>query len=147
MYRLRVVLLRIPPLRERRADLEALTWHFIDQFNARRQRQIYALSVAAWTAIQAYPWPGNVRELRNNLEACFVLGDGPVLQLDELAPEVQDQSTDAPAAPSEATLEVLERQALLEAFRKTGGQRSLMAERLGISRSTLYRRLKQHGLT
>ena len=145
MYRVRVVVLFLPPLVERSGDLEALTWHFIEAFNARRGRQVHALSAEAWTAMQAYAWPGNVRELRNNLEQAFVLGEGPVLRLDELAPELSEGPEPPEAKP--LTLRDLQREQLVEAIRVTGGRRERMAEHLGISRATLYRRLKDHGLT
>ncbi len=151
MYRLRVVTLYLPRLVERTGDLEALTWHLIDRFNAHGGRQVHAIATDAWEAMQAYPWPGNVRELQNNIEAAFVLGEGPVLTLDELAPELRDPPDEPrqlePPPTTPLTLEDLERQELVEAYRATGGHRGRMAERLGISRPTLYRRLKKHGLT
>lgn len=152
MYRLRVVVLYLPGLADREGDLEALTWHFIDAFNARGGRRIHGIDRDAWAAMEAYPWPGNVRELQNNLEQAFVLGDGPILELHELAPEVRDEGPErvvgTPSAPAAGpTLADLERQQLIEAFEATGGHRQKMAERLGISRPTLYRRLKRHGLT
>ena len=104
MYRIRVVVLYLPRLVERDGDLEVLTWHFIDEFNHRPgMRRIHAIEPAAWEAMRAYPWPGNVRELRNNLEQAFVLGEGPVLRLDDLAPEIlapdEASSILAPPAP------------------------------------------------
>ncbi|MCO4744804.1 MAG: sigma-54-dependent Fis family transcriptional regulator [Proteobacteria bacterium] len=146
MYRLRVVVLYLPRLADRTGDVEALTWHFIDAFNARGGRRVHAVAPAAWAAMQAYGWPGNVRELMNNLESAFVLGEGPVLTLDELAPEIRGQGT-RHDEPSRDTLQDLERQQLVEAFAVTGGHRGRMAEHLGVSRPTLYRRLKKHGLT
>jgi len=148
MYRLRVVVLYIPPLRERAGDVEALIWHFIEEFNAREARQVQGITPEAWDALQRYAWPGNVRELRNNLEQAFVLGDGPVIGLDELAPELRGEaSPSTPEAGADSTLLDLERQELVHAFRETSGHRARMAERLGISRATLYRRLKKHRLT
>ncbi len=153
MYRIRVVVLFLPPLAERTGDVEALTWHWIDRFNARGGRRIHAIGRDAWDAMMAYAWPGNIRELVNNLEQAFVLGDGPTLTLDELAPELQglDPVDEAPAAreapaPTEATLDEIVRSEIIGAFRETGGRREEMAERLGISRSTLYRRMKKYGL-
>ena len=155
MYRLRVVVLYLPPLVERTGDIEALTWHFIDKFNARGGRQIHALARSAFDAMHRYRWPGNIRELRNNLEQAFVLGEGPVLEADELAPELLESdagSREAGLEPSAQpasvpTLDELERERLVAAYRATGGHRSRMAQELGISRATLYRRLKKYGLT
>lgn len=147
MYRLRVVVLYLPRLAERQGDVEGLTWHFIDQFNQRGGRQVHALAVDAWDAMRAYPWPGNVRELSNNLEQAFVLGEGPVIGLDELAPEIRGEGPLPAAVATTNTLLDIERQGLVEAFRVTGGHRGRMAAHLGISRPTLYRRLKKHQLT
>jgi len=148
MYRVRVVVLYLPPLRERSGDLEALTWHFIDQFNERGPRRVHAIDASAWAAMSEYPWPGNIRELHNNIEQAFVLGDGPVLTLDELPPELVSSEEIAPRRVSAAPLDLkaVQRQQLLEAIRATGGRRDRMAESLGISRATLYRRLKEYEL-
>ncbi|MCB9674408.1 MAG: sigma-54-dependent Fis family transcriptional regulator [Alphaproteobacteria bacterium] len=155
MYRLRVVVLYLPRLVERTGDVQALTWFFIDAFNERGGRRVHGLSADAWAAMRAYSWPGNIRELRNNLEQAFVLGEGPVIELDELAPELRGEGVelvhvpepDAPSTEPSVTLADLERKELVEAWRATGGNRGKMAEALAISRPTLYRRLKKHGLT
>ncbi len=145
MYRIRVVVLYLPRLMERGGDLEALTWHLIDQLNARGLRQVRGISPAAWEAMQAYAWPGNIRELQNNLEQAFVLGEGPVIQRAELSRELQLPSPPPEPAP-QRTLADLQRDALILAWEETGGSRAEMCRRLGISRATLYRRLKRHGL-
>jgi two-component system response regulator AtoC len=150
MYRLRVVVLRMPPLRERSGDLELLTWVLIERFNQRSERQIREISRPAWEAMRAHPWPGNVRELENVLQAAYVLGDGPVLQLEELSPELRGEGHEVYSghAPAPAvTLEDRERQLLLDAWEAHGGRRGEMAEALGMSRSTLYRKLRAHGLS
>jgi len=160
MYRIRVVMLYLPPLVERDGDLEALTWHLIDELNERHPRKIHAIDRVAWEMMEDYLWPGNIRELRNNLEQAFVLGEGPVLLPDELAPEVRglgvasfsrlahNQPDTEPFAPNDSalTLDDVRRAELLEAFRRTNGHRGKMAEELGISRATLYRWLKKQGL-
>jgi two-component system, NtrC family, response regulator AtoC len=149
MYRLRVVVLYLPPLKERTGDIDVLTSHFVDEFNERGGRIITSVSPAAWARMRAYPWPGNVRELRNNLEQAFVLGEGSELTEDELAPELRGSGF-APEVGEQpgahATLDDLERAELLSTFREAGGHRGRMAASLGISRATLYRRLKKHGL-
>ncbi|MDG1482202.1 MAG: sigma-54 dependent transcriptional regulator [Myxococcota bacterium] len=145
MYRIRVVVLYLPRLMERSGDLEALTWHLIDQLNARGLRQVQGISPAAWAAMEGYPWPGNIRELQNNLEQAFVLGEGPVIQRAELARELQLPSPPPPSSPQRTLLD-LQRDALILAWEETGGSRAEMCLRLGISRATLYRRLKHHGL-
>jgi len=148
MYRVRVVVLYLPTLKARSGDLEALTWHFIDEFNVRGPRRVHAIDASAWAAMKEYAWPGNIRELHNSIEQAFVLGDGPVLTLDELPPELVSTETYAVSLPASGPLDLkaVQRQQLLEAIRSTGGRRDRMAEALGISRATLYRRLKEHEL-
>ena len=153
MYRLRVVVLRLPPLRERRGDLELLIWTLIDRLNGRFDRTITRIGRSAWEAMRAYPWPGNIRELDNQLQSAFVLGEGPCLTLDELNPELRGEAPPVdsalvtpPAAPDVNEIELLERQSLIDAWQRCGGNRGRMAEELGISRSTLYRRMKEHNL-
>ncbi len=163
MYRVRVVVLYLPRLVDRTGDLEALTWHFIDQFNEQGLRAIRGIDPRVWHAMSAYGWPGNIRELRNVLEQAFVLGEGPVLTCDDLPPELagpdpqcvqldpilpaEPLSVDIQTKPVKAlTLEDIQRDQIVEAIRKTGGRREEAAVLLGISRSTLYRRLKALGL-
>ena len=148
MYRVRVVVLYLPTLQARTGDLEALTWHFIDQFNEVGPRRVHAIDASAWAAMSEYAWPGNVRELHNSIEQAFVLGEGPVLTLDELPPELVSYDAVEATLPSSAPLDLkaVQRQQLLEAIRTTGGRRDRMAELLGISRATLYRRLKEYEL-
>lgn len=146
MYRLRVVVLRLPPLRERLGDLELLTWTFIDRLN-NPTRRIRAIELSAWQAMATYPWPGNVRELHNMLEAAYVLGDGATLLLDDLAPELRGEGPEQVDTASAPDFRELERERLVEAWRTHNGRRDAMSAALGLSRSTLYRKLKQHGLT
>ena len=151
MYRLRVVVLRLPPLRERTGDIELLSWTLIDRLNHKGHRQVTRIAHDAWDAIAAYPWPGNVRELDNMLQAAFVLGEGPSLTLDELPPELRGEDPPEgsllPPPPQPSTdLATLERDALVSAWKRHGGSRGEMAAELEISRSTLYRLLRNHGL-
>lgn len=148
MYRVRVVVLFLPPLTGRTGDIGLLTWHFVDFFNrAQGYRQVEGLTRAAWDALHAYAWPGNVRELRNNIEQAFVLGEGPVVGLDDLAPELR--GIDPPGAADlgePATLREQERRRILRALDETGGRKGKAAELLGMDRSTLWRKIREHGL-
>ena len=164
MYRIRVVVLYLPTLAERAGDVEALTWHFIERLNGQGFRQIRGIERAAMDAMLAYSWPGNVRELRNNLEQAVAIGEGPILRLEELAPELQESpgatlsdppsvlepavSTDAarPAVQRATTYGDVERDAILDALRESRGRRGDAAKSLGISRSTLWRKIKLYGL-
>ncbi|MCB9687290.1 MAG: sigma-54-dependent Fis family transcriptional regulator [Alphaproteobacteria bacterium] len=151
MYRLRVVVLYLPPLAERTGDVEALTWHFIRELNREGFRTIESIDEDAFQAMLAHDWPGNVRELRNNLEQAYAIGEGPVLKLDELSPEFRgleppmdrhERTSDAPT-----TTEDVERARILEALRASGGRKGRAAEMLGMSRSTLWRKIEILGLS
>jgi two-component system, NtrC family, response regulator AtoC len=145
MYRIRVVPIFLPPLMERSGDIELLTWHFIDEFNARGLRQISDVNPAAMNAMLSYHWPGNIRELRNVLEYAFAIGEGSLLKVDELTPELRGE---APVArrTTAMTEQELERRRLLEALNQARGRKQEAAEILGVSRTTLWRKLKEHGI-
>jgi len=145
MYRIRVVVLFLPPLREREGDLEALTWHFIRTFNRTSpHRAIDGIAADAWDAMQAYRWPGNIRELKNNIEAAFALGEGPTLRLVDLAPELS--GVGSPVVETQPVWSDVERERLLAALAAAGGRRAEAAAALGMSRSTLWRKLRKHRL-
>jgi transcriptional regulator with PAS, ATPase and Fis domain len=153
MYRLRVVPIFIPPLVARRGDVELLTDKLIDELNEQGDRRISQVSRGARAAIAGYPWPGNVRELRNALEYAYVIGDGPILLDVELPPEVGgvpfDPETTAVnmrtvTAPEDETPEAHRIRVALE---HAGGNRERAAQILGMSRVTLWRRMKALGLS
>ncbi|MCA9649348.1 MAG: sigma 54-interacting transcriptional regulator [Myxococcales bacterium] len=142
MYRIRVVPIFIPPLVERSGDVEALTWAFIDELNQAGPRRIEAIEDDVHQMLMSYPWPGNVRELRNVIEYAFALGEGPVLSAGEVPPELRGElppnAKKTMRDPDEA-----ERQRIREALRLAGGQKSQAAELMGISRTTLWRRMRE----
>lgn len=142
MYRVRVVPIFLPALRERPGDVMALAWHFIDRLNERGRRRVDRVDHHVRDALMSYDWPGNVRELHNVLEYAYAVGEGPTLRLSELTPELRGEPP--PGAPK--TAKSLEREQLLEALRATHGKKGAAAEQLGISRSTLWRRMREHGL-
>ncbi|EAU69930.1 sigma-54 dependent transcriptional regulator [Stigmatella aurantiaca DW4/3-1] len=149
MYRLRVVPLFLPSLRERPGDILPLADRFLKDLNARGGRQVLRFSAPARRLLQEYPWPGNVRELRNVMEYAHVMGEGPVLSEAELPPEFHEPpatglkplNTGAPRrlAPS-ATVGLDD---IRRALSQTQGNRAKAAALLGISRITLWRRLRQ----
>lgn len=147
MYRIRVVPLFLPALRDRPGDIEALAWHFIDHFNHDNLRRVEAVSEAAMQALLEYRWPGNVRELRNVLEYAFAVGQGPVLTVDDLTPELRGERPPEPPERSQLTARDLERERIIEALNKAGGRKGDAATILGISRSTLWRKLREHRLS
>lgn len=142
MYRVRVVPVFLPRLAERGADVEVLTWRFIDEFNKQKIRVIDCLETRARDAILSYGWPGNIRELRNNIEYAYVMGEGPILRLADLTPEIRGEgplASHAVASPDE----VREREMILGALRQARHRKGAAAKILGISRSTLWRKLRE----
>jgi transcriptional regulator with PAS, ATPase and Fis domain len=155
MYRLRVVPIVLPALRERREDVPLLTQHFLTSLNARGGRQVARVAPGARDALARYDWPGNVRELRNALEYAYVVGDGPVLVAADLPPElldpeaageVVDAPLDAVAEPALRLPETAESLEIRAALASAEGSREKAAALLGVSRVTLWRRMKQLGL-
>jgi two-component system response regulator AtoC len=148
MYRVRVVPLFLPRLAQRQGDVAALTWHFIEEYNARGRRRIDAIAGDAMEAMLAYPWPGNVRELHNVMEYAYAVGEGPTLQLGDLTPELRDEPPmDQDHDPPQITARELERRRLVEALRRSEGRKGEAARLLGVSRSTLWRKLREHRIS
>lgn len=146
MYRLRVVPLFLPSLVERHGDVEALTWHFIQLLGSRYGRTITGIESRAYEALMDYHWPGNIRELENVIEYAYVIGKGSVLRFHDLTPELRDEPPPN-AEPLTAVVGRQMRQQLVEALRATGWKKGAAASRLGISRSTLWRRMREFGVS
>jgi len=158
-YRLNVVNLRLPSLRDRREDIPLLAAHFLDRIS-REKSQKFTLSDEALRTMMRYEWPGNVRELENSVERACALSSGPVLHLGDLPTQLQQNGLEArkaaltPAgeAQSAGTSEItpladLERQAIVDAIRVLNGDKLQAARLLGIGKTTLYRKLKEYGIT
>jgi transcriptional regulator with PAS, ATPase and Fis domain len=151
MFRLRVVPIFLPPLRDRTGDVMLLAQRFVQELNARGGRRVERVAPGAQTVLERHDWPGNVRELRNVLEYAFVIGEGPVLVEADLPPELLDPSL-AGGAPPAANLppaseeEDAEVARIRRALERTGGNRERAARMLGVSRATLWRRMKAAGL-
>jgi two-component system response regulator HydG len=152
-YRLNVVRIEIPPLRERMEDVPLLVQHFLDE-KRRAGSPVEGVGEDAFAHLLAHDWPGNVRELENVLESALALARGPWLRAADL-PLGRNRRTTAPArtrddAPELAnlplSLDAYERSALERALREAGGSATDAARRLGIGRSTFYRKLGKHGL-
>ena len=146
MYRIRVVPLFLPPLREREGDIEALTEHFVHELNQRGLRTVERVSDEAMSALLRHRWPGNVRELSNVLEYAFAVGEGPVLGIEDLTPELRGEEPPPDRGARDKTLPEMERERIMDALRAHGGRKGKAAEELGMSRSTLWRKLREHGL-
>jgi DNA-binding NtrC family response regulator len=150
-YRLRVLPIRLPPLRERRSDIPALAKTFLDDFIREFGKKTRRIDADALELLQRYSWPGNVRELRNVIERSVLLGDGPVLTADMLPPELHGRGAEvgptAVAMPAAGLdMETLERTLLLEALRRSEGNRSEAGRLLGLSRHQIRNRLKKFGV-
>ena len=157
MYRLRVIPVFLPPLRERPGDLALLVGRLVTEANARARRTVVRISSDALAALERHDWPGNVRELKNALAYAYAIGDGPVLTLADLPPEISGQTRPGagpvrPAtghffgvleSPQDGTSEAERIQALLARHR---GNRDRVAAAMGMSRVTLWRRMKKLGL-
>ncbi|ANF58879.1 sigma-54-dependent Fis family transcriptional regulator [Halotalea alkalilenta] len=143
-YRLSGLSIRLPPLRER-ADREALIDGLLAEFAAGRPLE---LDTEARRALLCHPWPGNVRQLRNQLRTLAALDDDGVISFDELPLELRERGRRAAPAPvqEEGVLENAERRTLLELLEQSHWQVSRVAERIGVSRNTLYRKLRKHGI-
>jgi len=147
MYRLRVVPIFIPPLRERREDISLLIWHFIHQHNAANFRKIEKIEPEAMRVLLDYAWPGNIRELHNVVEYAFAVGRGTTLRLSELPPEFREprvvNQQIRQAAPLSAEEEAA---AIRQALNQSKGMVTTAAELLSMSRATFWRKRKLYGL-
>jgi len=144
MYRLRVVPIFLPPLRERRQDIGLLLQHFIDRHNVHGPRRIERIEPDAMRVLLDHRWPGNVRELQNVVEYAFAVGRGEVLQVDDLPPEFREEPI-SPAAPVSSSEED-EAERIGRALTAARGHIDRAAQMLGMSRATFWRKRKKYGL-
>jgi DNA-binding NtrC family response regulator len=146
-YRLNVIALVLPPLRERREDIPALAEHFLERHGSKLGRQLW-LGPDALDRLLAYPWPGNVRELENVMERTAILSRGDAVGAEDLPPHVAAGTGlgRAPTLPPQQTLAELDRTHILQTLERCGWNHSRTAEALGIGRTTLWRKLKEYGL-
>jgi len=143
-FRLNVVQIKLPPLRDRRADIPVLVNAFLEKFSD-PSRPIRTISEDAMRRIMAYDWPGNIRELENAIERAVALGSGPILHAGDLPSNLQYTSMEKlPENDDVVPLEALERRAIFRALRETSGDKLAAARLLGIGKTTLYRKLKQY---
>jgi len=148
-FRLQVVEIRVPPLRERTSDIPLLAEHFLKKFNQETGRKIRGFTPAALDKLCAYPWPGNVRELRNVVERAVALSNGPMLDAEDIWLSNLDAQTASPltATPFQPlSLEEMEKRHILQTLQFTKWVKSHAAALLGIERSTLDRKIKAYDL-
>ncbi len=145
LYRLDVITVRVPPLRERGGDVLLLARHFLDGYRRRMGRRPASIAPDAEAALAAYRWPGNVRELRNVMERAALLVDGEWVRRRDLPDQLRGEAAPSLALPlpPDATLAQVEQTFILEVLRRCGGNQTRAAQRLGISARTLYNRLRR----
>ena len=146
-YRLNVIQVVLPPLRDRREDIPALAEHFLARSAGKLGRTL-RLSPAALERLLRYPWPGNVRELENAIERAAILAQSETLAPDDLPPHVAAALPlgPSPTLPKQTTLADAERAHILQTLERFGRNHSSAAEALGIGRTTLWRKLKEYGI-
>jgi two-component system response regulator HydG len=153
LYRLNVIRIHVPPLRERTEDIPLLARHFLDLHARRLGRRLEGLSPAALATLTAYPFPGNVRELSNVLEQAVALAAGPLIDAGDLPERVRQperiavpRSPVVPTAPLREAVGTAEQEQILRALRETSWNVSRAALMLGVSRNTLRYRMEKYGL-
>lgn len=147
-YRLNVIQIRLPPLRDRRDDVPLLAEHFLRLFAARNARQVHGFTPDAMSTMERYDWPGNVRELENAVERAVVLARGPMIGVDDLPQEIRTGTGAAGdgrtlAFPVGTPLGEIERRVIHATLDHCGGDKRLCAQILGIATRTIYRRLEE----
>ncbi|OJH35614.1 sigma-54-dependent transcriptional regulator [Cystobacter ferrugineus] len=161
-YRLAVVPITLPALRERRGDIHMLATHFVEKYNRKLNKKIEGIADDALTLLQAYNWPGNIRELENLIERVLLFADGPLITAKDLPEPVRQASTPVPASPAaladtppgEGGLKdivrmkaaELEKDLITKALEETGGNVTRAARLLQISRKSLQTKMKEFGL-
>jgi DNA-binding NtrC family response regulator len=144
-YRLNVVHLVVPPLRERREDIPLLLTSFLTQFSEENGRDIEGFSNAAKRALLAYDWPGNIRELRNCIESAVVLARGSIIEVEDLPQQIgRAESGTSVSLDVGITLAEAEQKLIISTLAQCGGNKTRAAEVLGIGRKTLHRKLQEY---
>jgi DNA-binding NtrC family response regulator len=144
-YRLNVVPIHLPPLRERKEDIPLLVDHFLDKLGKKLRRDNISIDKRAVNALLSYDWPGNVRELENIIERLMILSQGGSIGLEDLPTDIREG--EAGKDGMKKTLAQVEKKYILEALHRSGGNRRKAALELGISSTTLWRKMKAHRIT
>jgi two-component system response regulator AtoC len=151
-YRVNVVRIQLPPLRERREDIPELVRHFMNVFNTRLGLQITGVTPAAMKYLMEHAWPGNVRELENVVERCMILAEGPRVDVAHLPASIRSPETSEAILDDDLDLSVkrrtdaLERSLIQRALRQTGGNRTRAARLLDLSHRALLYKIKEYGI-
>ena len=145
-YRIRVIPIMLPPLRERSDDIPLLVNHFLEKFNREMSKQITGLSPQSLTALEDYYFPGNIRELQNVMEHAFVCCKESIIQFEHLPADLQRHYWEHREWTDVESLQAIERRAICRALEKSDWHFKEASEQLGIGRSTLWRKVRQFGL-
>jgi len=145
-YRIRVIHLVLPSLRQRREDIPLLTDHIVAKFNRLQDKDVAGVSVEAMTRLLEHDFPGNVRELENIIEQAFVLCRGGIIELHHLPPELRAGLHTSAEGLSPMSLRTMEKLLITEILQRRSGNRKLAARDLGVDVSTLYRKIKAFGI-
>jgi PAS domain S-box-containing protein len=147
-YRVNVVRVELPPLRRRKEDIPLITEQFVARFNRIHQKSISGVGVEALSLLMAHDWPGNVRELENVIERAFVLCSAGAIGIEHLPAELTARGTSTSSGTDiRKAKQLLEAEAVRKALARAGGNRLAAARELGIHKSTLFRKLKQLGIS
>jgi two-component system response regulator AtoC len=145
-YRLKVVSVNVPPLRDRREDITPIVDYFLNKFSEIHNKQISNISKDAMKIIKSYSWPGNIRELMNCIESAVVMNIGNTITADSLPPFLSSVKTSKQSAKTPDNLFDIEKKAIFDALDKTHGNKAEASRVLGIGLRTLYRKLDQYGI-
>jgi two-component system response regulator HydG len=145
-YRLNVIAIHVPPLRQRPDDVVPLVAHFLEKHGARHGRKGCGIALEALERLRTHAWPGNVRELENVIERALVLGRGETIGVEDLPENLRRFRGAAPGAEPVRTLADMEREQIVRALRSVRGNKAAAARLLGLDRKTLYRKLVTYGI-
>lgn len=146
-YRLKVIDIEIPPLRKRKDDIPGLVEHFVKIIGPRLGRKITSIDPRAMEVFLNYDWPGNVRELNNVIERAVNIVSGDVLTVDALPPDIKEDNVKSPINREQSlNKDEIEKRLIIECLRKHNGNRNLAAKELGISRATIFRKIKKYSI-
>lgn len=146
-YRLNVIHIHVPPLRDRKDDIPLLIAHFLEEFSRENAKDIKSIDARAKSAMYNYNWPGNIRELRNCIESAVVMCSGDEIKLEDLPPTVSNTGEEKSISiPASATLDEAEKIIIMQTLAANKNNKSKTAELLGIGRKTLHRKLEEYGV-
>ena len=143
-YRLNVIWVQMPPLREIRDDIPHLTAHFIRKFSKESHRQVTRVSPEAMNLLMEYDWPGNVRQLENIIERAFALGSGEIIEVNDLPPEIRGTQQSISSDVNNLNIADNEKILIEKALHRTNGNKAEAAKLLGVNITTVYRKMEKY---